>query len=1086
MINKSLYFHQNWHFLLADEFPLGNAVDKWRDKSGRCFYENDYEENGWQGVTLPHTFNDTDMFRDRINDAGSGQKRTAAFYRNYLAVPKEHRGQRVILEFEGMRQTCYLYVNGEMAGYHENGVAPFGFDITPYISYENPNLIAIATDNTATRNIDFCIAETPNKPDVEPGTYLFPQDKEVPRNCEGVGFFWNCNDFNPSVGGITRPLKVHFKPNVYITLPLYSNLQTKGVYVYGSDFDIENSRAKVTAEVEIRNESNREVTAFAEVIVKNIYDREVTRFKSKEHKITATPPIKPPLSITPEDAYTEEFFEDGTKHYIPVNDEGALKRTVTDSVNTSVIKAVSDMTDLRFWSINDPYLYKLEIRLYSDGILTDSVEIETGFRKVGYDSNKGVMLNDKPVWLTGYAQRASNEWAVTAITPEWMHDMDARLIKESGANHIRFMHVAGAKSDVRSFDRHGIVCTQPAGDKERENFGRQWKQRVELMRDVIIAFRNHPSILFWEAGNNSINAAHMREMRLLKEKLDPYGGRFMGCRTLNTEETVTEAEYVGTMLNRHAARFIAENGPIMETEYLREEAPRRVWDDYSPPDFDYRCKWVGKGGRKQSGFDCYDMTAEDMALAAARGYSEFFNDRIGGASGKNFYSGCAALCWTDSAQHGRQAFSENARMSGRVDAVRLKKQSFDVFRVMQSPDPEVKIIGHWSYPQEDGRNYLYRKKYFNGTYWEETDETAYRNPGQKTVYVIGSYKVAKIVLEINGRISGICEKPMNTFVFPFENIDVRQSGKITAYGYDYDGRLVCQDEIKTAFEPSNIKLTAHTSPDGLRADGNDIAYVDIEITDKHGNICPLCFDKVEFSLDGRGVFLGGYNSGKFDGFGNESVIRKSWVYTECGTSRVFIRSKKTAGEITLFARMGGLKAELSIESIPVPIDTLTECEQSGVYESYSKTPVCDMRGFAPIPQADKIKYIPEKEPCCKILINGQEPDTRGVRSVNKNGRIWGAVLCILERMRSEYTDSFDFEYLPKEKRLIIKSGDHIVEAEAGRTHLLADGQENLMDGEPYISESGQFVMEISAIVPYICGISARYDDKVNVFRIETT
>src|SRR5699024_4072387 len=139
-------------------------------------------------------------------------------------------------------------------------------------------------------------------------------------------------------------------------------------------------------------------------------------------------------------------------------------------------------------------------------------------------------------------------------------------------------------------------------------------------------------------GNNSINKKHMREMRLLKEKLDPHGGRFMGCRTLNTEDVINESEYVGTMLNRHAAGFTAEHGPVAETEYMREEAPRRVWDDFSPPDFDYRTKWLGKGGLKQPGFDYYDLTSEDLALAAARGYSEFFNDRIGGASGKDLYT----------------------------------------------------------------------------------------------------------------------------------------------------------------------------------------------------------------------------------------------------------------------------------------------------------------------------------------------------------------------------------------------------------------------------------------------------------------
>ena len=1084
-IGKSMYFHHNWHFLLADEFPIQKALDEKRDEYGHYFYEIDYIENGWQDVVLPHTFNDVDLFKDRISDAGSGQKRTVSFYRNRLTIPPERKGQKIILEFEGVRQTCYIYVNGIMAGYHENGVAPFGVDITAFIDYEKPNLIAILTDNTATRNIDFCIAETPNKSDVIPGSYLFEQDSKVDKANEGVGFFWNCNDFNPSVGGISRPLKVHFKNDVYITLPLYSNLQTKGVYIYGNDYDIKKHTAKITTETEIRNESDRIVKAYSETVVKTVDNKEIGRFKSKEVSVNPTKSFKPPLSITPTDAYKAEYLPDGTKHYVPENDEKKVKETITDSVNVTVIKAENTLTNLHFWSINNPYLYRVEILLYADDVLVDKVEIETGFRKVGYDCSKGVLINDVPIWLRGYAQRVSNEWAAIGIAPEWLHDIDAQLIKESNANHIRFMHVAGAKSDIRAFDRQGIVCTQPAGDKERENFGRQWDQRVELMRDVIIAFRNHPSILFWEAGNNSINALHMHEMKMLKDKLDSKGGRFMGCRTLNTEETVEQSEYVGTMLNRHATRFIAEHGPIMETEYLREEAPKRVWDDFSPPDFDYKSKWVGKGGRKQVGFDFYDMTSEDMALAAARGYSEFFNNRIGGASKKDLYSGCAALCWTDSAQHGRQSFSENARMSGRVDAVRVKKQSFDVFRVMQSPKPMIKIIGHWNYPKENDKNYLYHEKRFNGIYWEETNKTLYRNPKEKTVYVIGSYQVSKIALEVNGHKIGECETPINTFVFPFENIDVTQHGNIRAYGYDCDGNLICSDEIKTANKAAEIKLTVHTSPDGFRADGNDIAYIDVEVTDIYGNICPLCFDRIDFSISGEGVFLGGYNSGKFDGYGNESVIHKSYVYAECGTNRVFVRSTLKSGNIVLKAKMNDLTDEVRFKSNKVSTDTLTENEQRGIYADYSKEFLPDKEEFIAIEQIDKVKYTPEREPSCKILVNGQEPDTRGVKSINRNGRVWGAVICILERMKTEYNVDFDYEYQPQNKRLILESQNNKIIAEVGQTHLTVNGQENLMDGEPYISDTGQFVMEVSAIVPYINNVSAWFDDKIEVFRIET-
>ena len=162
---ESFYFHHGWHFLRADAFPMAKAVDAYRDAEGHAFYEAGYRETGWQPVTLPHTFNDEDLFRDRIQDGGSGQRRTAAFYRNILTIPARHKNHKVLLAFEGLRQTCYLYVNGTLAGYYEAGVAPFGFDITPYVRYDAPNLIAIATDNTATRNAPFCIAETPNKPD---------------------------------------------------------------------------------------------------------------------------------------------------------------------------------------------------------------------------------------------------------------------------------------------------------------------------------------------------------------------------------------------------------------------------------------------------------------------------------------------------------------------------------------------------------------------------------------------------------------------------------------------------------------------------------------------------------------------------------------------------------------------------------------------------------------------------------------------------------------------------------------------------------------------------------------------------------
>ncbi len=1091
-------FHYCWHFKLADCFPVRKAMDSFRDQNGRYFYEPEYQENDWQEVSLPHTFNDADLFRDRIEDAGSGQKRTVSFYRKWFTLKPEEKGKKVLIEFEGIRQTCYLYINGHMAGYLESGVAPFGFDLTNWINYENPNLIAVVTDNTSTRNLDVCTAETPNAPDVEPGSYLFPitEAADVPADRVGVNYFWNCNDFNPSIGGLSKNVWLHVVNRLYLTLPLYSNLRTKGLYVYGSRYYIPEKSAQIHAVAEVRNETGTDKSVRLDIRIRDAEGTAAAAFSSETVCVPSVTLPAPELSIIPKDAYRKE----GT-HYVPVDDEDAVKETETDSLMVSVVKACAGAADLRFWAIDDPYLYSVEADLVCDEEVVDSQTIITGFRKVTYDCSKGLMINDMPVWLTGYAQRSANEWAAVGAAVDWLKDYDAKLIRESNANHIRWMHVAACPADIRACDRRGIVCTQPAGDKERENFGRQWDQRVELMRDVIVYFRNNPSIVFWEVGNNAVNKKHMREMRLLKGVLDPNGGRMIGCRTINTKEVVEEAEYTGTMLNRHAGSFQAKLMPITETEYLREEAPRRVWDDFTPPDYDYDNLWLGKAGKKQPGGDYHDLTSEDLVLRAASGYSEFFNDRIGGASGKDLYSATAALCWTDSAQHGRQAFSENARMSGRVDAVRVKKQVFDVFRVMQSDEPQLKIVGHWNYPQEDGISYRYAEKEFDGHYWVKNGKYAYRNPKDKTVYVIGSYSIKKMELFINGVLAGSCDKPNSTFVFAFPHIDITQSGRIEAVGYGYDGKEAVRDLIETVGEPAQLKLTLHTGRNGLMADGADVAYADVEVLDEEGRLCPLCYDRIDFDLDGPAQFLGGYNSGKFAGYGRDnSVIHKNHVYAECGNNRVFIRSAMSAGKICLKAVMKPsevsdgtmhaakeLRAEVSLESVPVKLSALKE--SAAVLEQLPRLEYAAQKpegkpAFLPIPEADKQKYVPELHEYCKILINGDEPDTHSIRSVYEDYGVWGPVLYILERLVQRDPDRLSYTYDPDVKRLVVKSGGHEILAETGRTHLLVDGEENLMNGEPRIQE-GTFYMEISALIPWIKGLTAAYDDGIRAYRIKT-
>jgi beta-galactosidase len=126
--------------------------------------------------------------------------------------------------------------------------------------------------------------------------------------------------------------------------------------------------------------------------------------------------------------------------------------------------------------------------------------------------------------------------------------------------------------------------------------------------------------------------------------------------------------------------------------------------------------------------------------------------------------------------------------------------------------------------------------------------------------------------------------------------------------------MIAQQEKKTAGDPAGLRLTATTGPDGLRADGSDVAMIDVEVVDKDGNRCPTDQARVDFTVSGPGVWRGGYNSGKANSTNN------TYLDTECGYNRVFVRSTLTPGSITINATRAGLTAgSIKVDSVPVAV-----------------------------------------------------------------------------------------------------------------------------------------------------------------------
>ena len=1196
----------DWKFYDTQKYMSCPVQEAWESakKDGKQFYEVGYNDSEWETVSIPHGINGEDAFTAATKDAGGGMGRLGVFlYRKEFTVPAAAAGGKVFFEMEGIRQSAYVWVNGQKVGYYEAGIAAFGFDLTKYVTPGETALIAIANDCSATSgNSQRYAYET--VPGDSWGSSYTPDNFKTSHAGEsgivGTGYQWNVRSFNETQAGLVYDAYLHITGGVYQTFPLYNNLKTTGNYIYADNFDIRAGKATINVDAEIRNESANDGKYTLEVAVVDHEGNLAYEFESKattvakasdtdtvyetavendvytDSKLPVTTELdgvaNPSLLDQINDSskrpyYTPDVDKNGNHKYYTYNenwtewasipsgfekkpyDDRGYRYEYRDSSNKIVsydspaakqyrlllnvyqirhnesfatevitpdvthITASYEASDVRFWTDTDPYLYTVYTILRdADGNAVDVQKKETGFRKVTYDANQGVLINDKPVWLKGYAQRSTNEWAVIGVATDWLQDYDMALLKSNNSNFIRWMHVAPKPAEVRSSDRYGVIVVCPAGDKEGDVEGRSWSQRAEAMRDAMIYFRNSPSILFWETGNSAINAPHAKEMAALRDDIDPKGMRFIGARsTRNAPDQLNyEYNYAGTMYGGYASDAKAAMttnklmGPIMETEYAREESPRRVWDDYSPPDYDYVNKTLTNGKSKEDGYDAHDRTQEDITVSNIREYNGYYSNRAG--HGSSLYSAEAMMVWSDSNMHGRNSGSENCRTSGRVDPIRQTKEMYEGTRVAHSDEPAVHIIGHWSYPQYGDDTYNYFEKTSNGTYAVyNKNKKSKRDPFNKTVYVIGSVDVTKVELyRLDGEeetLLGTDDTADSTFIYQFDKIDVTQGDGVIAKAYNARGEEVATDEIARTGDAVSIRLTPHTSVkdvdgetvDYWKADGADIAYFDVEVVDAKGNVCALNYDRINFTWSGEGEYLGGYNSGMgagcfpnsmeseglsfyFDGIkDNSTTIRKPYVYAENGTNRIFVKSTRTAGTFTLTANMdisGMAPVSAQVTSVPVEMDSETGLTLE--MPSHLKPGLSSDRpttsNVAPMkPLLDKFvvdwsKVKIEKEVDTNVyytvLVNGTELALAGnmrARTSTMDNGAYGPIAPVLDALGISYTknaDGTELIFTASGTEYTIRSGSNQLYwgSESNET---IDGA-SMTDGELFVHYNGVF------------------------------
>lgn len=364
----------------------------------------------------------------------------------------------------------------------------------------------------------------------------------------------------------------------------------------------------------------------------------------------------------------------------------------------------------------------------------------------------------------------------------------------------------------------------------------------------------------------------MIEMKAIRDRFDPYGGRAIGSREMLD---INEAEYGGEMLYINKSK----KHPMWATEYCRDEGLRKYWDEYSYP---YHKEGEGPLYKGQPASD-YNHNQDMLAVEIVRRWYDYWRERPG--TGLRVSSGGTKIIFSDSNTHYRGA--ENYRRSGVTDALRIPKDAFYAHQVMwngwvDTDKYQTYIIGHWNYPEHT----------------------------VKPVYVVSNAE--QVELFLNGTSLGKGKRDYH-FLFTFDNV-AYQPGKLEAVSYDVQGKEVSRYTLETAGEPARLHLTAMQNPEGFRADGADMALVQVEVVDKNGKRCPLDNRMISFLLEGEAEWRGGIAQGS----GNYILSKELPV--ECGINRALLRSTTKAGKITVTARAEGLpEAKLALETLPVTL-----------------------------------------------------------------------------------------------------------------------------------------------------------------------
>ncbi len=591
---------------------------------------------------------------------------------------------------------------------------------------------------------------------------------------------------------------------------------------------------------------------------------------------------------------------------------------------SATLKLHATVPDATLWSPETPQLHHAMSTLLLGGRVADRAEDDFGIRVVTADARNGLQVNGATVKLRGAAIHHDNG-VIGAVALDAAEDRRVRIMKESGYNAIRSAHNPASRALLRACDRHGMLVMDELTDawfrpKSAHDYSEIFEEWWERDLEALVAnSHNHPSVIMYSIGNEISETATPRGIAM---------NRTIAQRTRELDPSRLVTNGINGFLNLIAPQDDEKLKKKAEEAKDKDEAPNKnlirvlnaiigILDKML--DRIVRLKAVDK--RTRDAFADLDVAGYNYMVGRYAIDGKLHPDRV--IVGSETRAALAPRIWKmmehlpyvigDFSWTGWDYIGEAGLAAKEYGTT--KRSIYHPYPALLAGEPVIDITGFrqtQSYVNEiawhrsTGPYLAVEPVTHSGeksvkTGWRATNSVAswsWAGCEGRLATVEVYADAARVTLSLNGKSIG-SRRPgrdgdfLAKFTLPYE------AGTLEAIASAADGTEIGRAALTSAGE--GLRLGVQPETHSLEADGKDLLYVPILLTDATGELLPAADRSITVRVEGHGS-LAGFGSGEpitTEAFASDT--HRSY----CGRALAVIRAGLTSGDITITASAEG-------------------------------------------------------------------------------------------------------------------------------------------------------------------------------------